>query len=99
MPFPTPGDLPDPGIESVSLASSALAGGFFTASATWEALLVKNLPANAGDTRDLVLIPVGKIPWSKKWQATPVFSSGKFYGQRSLAGYSPWGLKESDMIE
>ena len=33
----SPGDLPDPGIEPVSLASPALAGGFFTTSATWEA--------------------------------------------------------------
>ena len=38
LPYPTPGDLPDPGIESTSLASPALAGGFFTTSATWEAL-------------------------------------------------------------
>ena len=38
LPFPSPGDLPDPGIEPVSLAVSALAGGFFTASAAWEAL-------------------------------------------------------------
>ena len=30
LPFPTPGDLPDPGIEPVSLVSPALAGGFFT---------------------------------------------------------------------
>ena len=30
MPFPSPGDLPDPGIELVSLVSPALAGGFFT---------------------------------------------------------------------
>ena len=35
--FPLPGDLPDPGIEPVSLMSPALAGGFFTTSATWEA--------------------------------------------------------------
>ena len=37
LPFLTPGDLPDPGIEPVSLASSALAGRFFTTRATWEA--------------------------------------------------------------
>ena len=37
LPFPSPGDLPDPGIEPTSLVSPALAGGFFTASATWEA--------------------------------------------------------------
>ena len=36
LPFPTPGDLPDPGIELESLVP-ALAGGFFTTSATWEA--------------------------------------------------------------
>ena len=49
---------------------------------------IKNLTANAGDERD----PspwIGKIPWSRKWQPTPVFSPGKFHGQRSLAGYSP----------
>ena len=38
FPFPSPGDLPDPGIKLASLASSALTGGFFTTSATWEAL-------------------------------------------------------------
>ena len=35
--FPPPGDLPDPGIEPLSLMSPALAGGFFTTSASWEA--------------------------------------------------------------
>jgi len=38
LPFPTPGDLPDPGIEPTPLASPALTGEFFTTSATWEAL-------------------------------------------------------------
>ena len=33
---------------------------------------------------------IGKIPWGRKWQLTPVFLSGEFHGQRSLAGYSPW---------
>ena len=42
---------------------------------------------------------VGKIPWSRKWQPTSVFLPGEFHGQRSLAGYSPWGHKESDMTE
>ena len=36
FPFPSPGDLPDPGIEPASLVSPALAGGFFTTWATWE---------------------------------------------------------------
>ena len=38
LPFPSPGDLPDPGIEPVSLMSPELAGRFFTTSTTWEAL-------------------------------------------------------------
>ena len=37
LPCPLPGDLPHPGIEPVSLTPPALAGGFFTISATWEA--------------------------------------------------------------
>ena len=36
LPFPPPGDLPSPGTEPMSLTSPALAGGFFTGSATWE---------------------------------------------------------------
>ena len=39
LPCPPPGDLPDSGIESASIMSPALAGGFFTTSATWEAPL------------------------------------------------------------
>ena len=42
---------------------------------------------------------VGKIPWRRKWQASPVFLPGKSQGQRSLAGYTPWGHKESDTTE
>ena len=38
LPCPPPGDLPDPGIELTSLMSSALAGGLFTTSTTWEAI-------------------------------------------------------------
>ena len=38
LPFPPPGDLPDPGRQSSSLMSPALAGGFFMTSATWESL-------------------------------------------------------------
>ena len=42
---------------------------------------------------------VGKIPWSKIWQPTPVFLPGESHGQRSLAGYNPWGCKELDVTE
>ena len=42
---------------------------------------------------------VGKIPWRREWQPTPVFLPEEYHGQRSLLGYSPWGCKESDMTE
>ena len=38
------------------------------------------------------------MPGRREWQPTPVFLPGKSYGQRNLAGYSPWGPKESDKI-
>ena len=50
--------------------------------------------------RRLVFDPwVDKIPWRSKWQLTLVFLSGESHGQRSLLGYSPWGLRELDMTE
>ena len=39
------------------------------------------------------------MPWRRKWQPTPVFLPGESHGQRSLAGYSPWGRKEWDSTE
>ena len=36
---------------------------------------------------------IGKIPWRRKWQSTPVFLLGKSHGQGSLVGYSPWHPK------
>ena len=42
---------------------------------------------------------VGKIPWRRKWQSTPVFLPRESHGQKSLAGYSLWGHKESDTTE
>jgi len=49
--------------------------------------MVKNPPANAGDVRDVVLIPaLGRSPWRRKGQPTLVLLPGKSQGQRSLAG-------------
>ena len=42
---------------------------------------------------------LGKIPWRRKWQSIPVLLPGEPHVQSSLVGYSPWGSKESDMIE
>ena len=57
----------------------------------------KESSCNAGDTGDSGLIPeLGRSPGGEKWQPTPVFLSEKSHGQRSLASYSPKGLKEAD---
>ena len=42
---------------------------------------------------------VRKIPWGRNWQPTPIFLPEESHGQRSLAGCSPWSLKELDMTE
>ena len=42
---------------------------------------------------------VGKIPWRRTWQPTPVFLPGESHGQRSLAGYSPYHRTVSDTTE
>ena len=56
--------------------------------------MVKDLPASAGDAGVVGSIPgLGKIPWRRKWQLTPVFLPGKFHEQRILESYSPWGHK------
>ena len=52
-------------------------------------LVVKNPPAGAGDVRCWFDPWVGKVPWRRAWQPTPVFFLGESLGQRSLAGYSP----------
>ena len=61
--------------------------------------MVENPSANAGDTRNMGLIPWHrKIPWRRKWQPIPVFLPEIVHGERSLVGCSPWGHKESGMI-
>ena len=58
--------------------------------------MVKNLP----EMQETQVQSLGwKDPLERKWKPSPVFSPGKSHGQRSLVGYSPWGLKESDPTE
>ena len=59
--------------------------------------MVKNLPANAGDTGSV--LGLVRSPWRREWQPTPVFLPEESHGQRSLVGYSPWGHKQLDMTE
>ena len=60
----------------------------------------KESACSARDARDWCSISgSGRSPWKRAWQPTPVFLPGKFHRQRSLAGCSPWGLKELDTTE
>ena len=62
--------------------------------------MAKNLPANAGLAGDMSSIPgSGRSPGGRNDNPSPVLLLGKFPGQRSLAGYSPWNHKESNRTE
>ena len=61
---------------------------------------VKNLPANAGDIRDTSSIPESeRSPGGGHGNPLQHSCLENPHGQRSLAGYSPWGRKESDTTE
>ena len=112
LPFPTPRHLPNSGTERSSLVSPALTGRFFTDTPPGKHLpeipltfchflgyfyLDVSSIKNRGRPR---FDPwVGKILWRREWQPTLVFLPREFHGQRSLAGYSPWGRKELDTTE
>ena len=78
------------------LARFPLSLGFPGSSDSKKKKKKKKSACNAGEQGS---IPLGKIPWRRKLQHTPVFLPGKPHGQRSLEGYSPWGREESDMTE
>ena len=61
---------------------------------------VKNLPAMQ-ETQEMRVLSLGQEepPRRRKWQPTPAFLPGEPHGQRSLAGYSPWGCKDLDTAE
>ena len=61
------------------------------------AQMVKASAYNAGDRGSI--LESGRFPWRRKWQPTPELLPGKSHGRRSLAGYSPWGRKESERTE
>ena len=63
-------------------------------------LWVKNPPANAGDIKRCGFNPsIGKIPWRRAWQHSPVILPAESHGQRSLVNYSLQGHKELDTTE
>ena len=60
----------------------------------WRLLVAKNPPT----VRETRVWSLGREdPLEKEMQPTPIFLPGESHGQRSLAGYSPWGCPESDM--
>ena len=63
--------------------------------------VVKNLPANAGDIRDVGSIPrsVRKIPWRRAWQFIPICLPEESHGQSNLVEYCSCGCKESGRTE
>ena len=68
LPCPLPGDLPNPGIEPVSLMSPALAGWFFNTSATWEALLKASVQFSS--IQSLSCVQLFATPWIAARQAS-----------------------------
>ena len=88
------------GVPLLLMAKSILFLPLVNSLASQVALLVKNSPADAGDVRDAGSIP-GSGRSSGGGHANPLqtFCLENPQGQRSLVGYSPWGLKESDTIE
>ena len=73
---------------------------YITIWASQVAIVVKNPSANAGDVRDVGSIPgSGRSPGGGNGNPLQYSCLEKFHGQRRLAGYRPWGHKESDMTE
>ena len=88
LPYPSPEDLPNLGIEITSLKSPALAGGCFTTE-----------PPGKPPPTSMATNTQCKIPWRREWLLTPVLLSGESHGQRKWVSYSPQGHKESDTSE
>ena len=107
LPFPSPGDLPNPGIEPGSPALQA--DSLLTELLLETANLLMGFPGGISGKEPVyqcnrLKIPafdpyVGKILWRRTQQPTPVFLPGESHGQRCLAAYSPWGRKELDTTE
>ena len=107
LPCPSPGDLPDSGIEpkSPSLQADSLLFKLPRKPALVGAsLLFVGFPGGlSGKEFICQTTDVGSIPGSERspqrrtWEPTSVFLPGKSHAQRNLGNYSPWECKESDM--
>ena len=105
LPFPTPGDLPDPGIKPMSFYVSRIADGFFTTDPPGKPIkllynpaipLLGIYPEEAITEKDTctpiftaTLFTIART-WRRQWHPTPVLLPGKSHGQRTLVDCSPW---------
>ena len=96
LPFPSAGDLPDPGIEP---GSPAFQADTLTSEPPGKPTNVYIWNLERWQWWPWFNPWVWKIPWGRKWKPTPVLLPGESHGGRSLVGYSPWGPKEWDMTE
>ena len=85
LPFPTPGDLLNPGIELVYLASSALTGGFFTTSPTWEAPGPRDVHASEHQSRPTA--DLGSFGW-EFWEPEHLYRGLREEGTWAPGGHS-----------
>ena len=85
LPFPSPGDLPDPGIKVGSLTSPALAGEFFTIRATWEAQWALRGTLNSVLKLDFISEFSSPLGFSKS-------ANGSIINETSQAWNSSWFL-------
>ena len=97
-------DPPDPRIKLLSPVSPAWQADSSPLSHLGSPSLLlqvtcKDFPGGSDGKASVYNAGVGKIPWRRKWQSTPVLLPGKSHEQRSLVGYSPWGRKELDTTE
>ena len=102
LPFPSPGNLPNPRIEPRSPALRV--DSLLSEPKLYK---IRGFPGSTSGKESACQCRrhkrfgfdpwVGKIPWRRAWEPTPVFLPGESHGQGSLAGYSPWGCKELAM--
>ena len=106
LPFPSPGDLSNPGVEAgcptLQAAPSELPGKAKPRCNTYlitVSLVVSSKESTCECRRNRFDPWVRKIPWRRKWQPTPAFLPEESHAQKSLAGYCPWRHKQSDTTE
>ena len=75
---------------SINMIQSLVIRYFFSYTRMWSLIVIMKIAYSSW---------VGKMPWRRAWQPTPVFLPGESHGQRILVGYNPWGGKESNTTE